>query len=439
MHKTLLNFFFPKIIVGVIFGFALLGITLGTLKIKEDRLAAFTPTPIPLATPPPEEDQPKPTPQLAMNKESFKEEVLSAQTENLLPKSLKKKEIIGFLPFWLVKEAKIDFTKITTLVYFGISLDKNGKIVRLMDDSTEEPGWTKFNSDELSTIITTSNEKNIHTELAVRAMENEVITAIVNNPKSRQNVIDNALEEMKSKKIQGINVDFEYQGVPDAHTIENFNVFLEEFGKAVHSVNPRYTLSVDTYADTVKKVRLWDLKKIPSDVDKVIIMAYDYTRQSSVRAGPVAPLEGSPDKYEYDVAQTVKDYLSLIPKEKIILGVPFYGYDWPTFDNTPMAEARKDTNNYDPAALSSYKRSMELVREKNLKVEWDDDAQTPWFAYKDNEKSTWREVYFENEKSLVKKLELLIKNDLSGIGIWALGYDGNDPILINTIFQSLNP
>ena len=439
MHKEIAKFFLPKILVGVVFGCALLGITLGTLKIKQDKFVAFVPSPAPLNTPIPEtKDFPKPT-EIAMKKESFKEQVLSAQTENLLPKSLKKKEIIGFLPFWLVKEAKIDYTKITTLVYFGISFDKNGKIVRLSDDSTEEPGWTRFNSDELSTILTTANEKNIHTELAIRAMENDTITGIVNNPLARKNTIENAIEQMKNKKFGGINVDFEYQGVPDMHSIENFNVFLDEIGKALRAANPRYTLSVDTYADTVKKVRLWDLKKISKEVDKVIVMAYDYTQMSSVRAGPVAPLSGSPDKYEYDVTQTVKDYLSIIPKEKIILGVPFYGYDWPTFDQTPMSEARKDSNNYGSPALSSYKRSMELVSEKNLKIEWDEDAQTPWFAYKDPEKNTWREVYFENEKSLIKKLDLLISNDLSGIGIWALGYDGNDPILINTIYQSLNP
>lgn len=440
MHKILLNFFLPKIFVGVIFGFALLGITIGTLKIREEKLLArnFLPTPAP--TPALQPSQ-KPIPsEIVLKKETFKEQVLSAQTEkSLFPKSLKKKEIYGFLPFWLVKEAQIDFSKITTLVYFGIEFDKNGNLVRLLEDSTEEPGWTRFNSEELTSLLAGAKEKNVHTELAIKVMKNDAITAIVNNPKARKNIIDNAFEEMKKKDMGGINVDFEYQGIPDLHSIENFNIFLEEIGIALHQLNPRYTLSVDVYADSVKKVRIWDLKKLSKEVDKIFIMAYDYIRQNSVRAGPVAPLSGSPDKYEYDVTSTVKDFLSLIPKEKIILGVPFYGYDWPTFDNTPMSEARKDSANYGSSAISSYKRSMELVKEKNLKIEWDEDGQVPWFAYKDTEKSTWREVYFENEKSLSKKLELLISNDLSGIGIWALGYDGNDPILINTIYQTLNP
>lgn len=439
MHKNILNFIIPRFLVGVVFGFALLGITLGTLKVKQEKFLARNTIPAPLITPAPESTpQAIPTDALALKKETFKEQVLSAHSQNV-PKSLKKKEIYGFLPFWLVKEAKIDYTKLTTLVYFGIDFDKNGQIVRLSDDSTEEPGWTRFNSDELTTIITSANQNNIHTELAIRAMENETITGIVNNPKARKNTIDNTLEQMLGKKFQGINVDFEYQGVPDIHSIENFNIFLDELGQALRNINPRYTLSIDVYADAVKKVRLWNLKKMSREVDKVIIMAYDFTRQTSVRAGPVAPLGGAPDKYEYDVSTAVKDFLQIIPKEKIILGVPFYGYDWPTFDNTPMSEVRKDSNNYGSPALSSYKRSMELINEKNLKVEWDEDAQVPWFTYKDAEKNTWRMVYFENEKSLSKKLELLISSDLSGIGIWALGYDGPDPTLINTIYQSLNP
>lgn len=438
MLKSFLHFLLPKILAGTFFGSLLLGTTLGVMKFKEERLLSQAPTPSPLYTPTLQSaNTPRPT-QIALKKETFKEVVLSAQSQNL-PKSLKKKEIIGFLPFWLIKEANINYEAVTTLIYFGISFDKNGQIVRLSQDSTEEPGWTRFNSPELGTVVTTAREKGIHTELTIRALENETITGIVNNPLARKDTIENSIEEMKNKKIEGINVDFEYQGIPDIHSIENFNVFLDEFGKAVHQTNPRYTLSIDVYADSVKKVRLWDLKKLPKDVDKVIIMAYDYTRQNSVRAGPVAPLSGSPDKYEYDVTATVKDFLSLVPKEKIILGVPFYGYDWPTFDDTPMSEARKDANNYGAPALSSYKRTMELVKEKNLKVEWDNDAQVPWTSYKDTDKNTQHEIYFENEKSLAKKLELLLSNDLSGIGIWALGYDGNDPILINTIYQSLNP
>lgn len=439
MHKVIAKFLLPKIIVGVVFGFALLGITLGTLKIKENKIAKINPTPLPAVVPNPSRDEggPKPT-EIALNKQTFKEAVLSAQTQNL-PKSIKKKEIVGFLPFWLVKEANINYSQLTTLVYSDISFDKNGKVVRLSDDSTEEPGWTRFNSDELKTIIKNAKDKGVHTELAIKVIDNDTITSIVNNPLARKDTITNAMDEMKGKGFEGINVDFEYQGIPDMHSIENFNIFLEEFGKALHETNPRYTISVDVYADSIKKTRLWDLKKLSSEVDKVIVMAYDFTSLSSVRAGPVAPFSGSPDKYEYDVTTAVKDFIQVVPKQKIILGVPFYGYDWPTFDESPMSETRKDSANYGSPALSSYKRSMEIVKEKNLKISWDEDAQVPWFAYKDTDKNTYHEVYFENEKSLAKKLELLLTNDLGGIGIWALGYDGPDPILINTIYQTLNP
>ncbi len=42
-----------------------------------------------------------------------------------------KREVIGFLPYWLLREADIDYSEyLTTLNYFSLSIGKDGSIQR---------------------------------------------------------------------------------------------------------------------------------------------------------------------------------------------------------------------------------------------------------------------------------------------------------------------
>ena len=61
-----------------------------------------------------------------------------------------KKIVIGFLPYWLLNTAKSDYSKyITTLSYFGLRVDQNGNIQKLLNPQQEEPGWYALRSGKL--------------------------------------------------------------------------------------------------------------------------------------------------------------------------------------------------------------------------------------------------------------------------------------------------
>ena len=61
--------------------------------------------------------------------------------------------------------------------------------------------------------------------------------------------------------------------------------------------------------------------------------------------------------------------------------------------------------------------------------QWDEDAQAPWFAYYNEEVGVYRQCHYENVRSLRAKYDLVKAQGLGGIGIWALGYDGDRPEL----------
>lgn len=142
------------------------------------------------------------------------------------------------------------------------------------------------------------------------------------------------------------------------------------------------------------------------------IMGYDFHWFSS-EAGPIAPADWIDRVLAYAV--------SSIPNDKIVLGVPTYGYDWPL---GPGQEGRGITYSY---AISTAKRYNALIIE--------DAQQGPHFTYTLNE--AVHEVWFSDATSLATLLDLVNKYDIKGIVFWYLGAE--DPKIydvIRTKFQA---
>ena len=90
------------------------------------------------------------------------------------------------------------------------------------------------------------------------------------------------------------------------------------------------TLSIDVYAGASDNKQLWDIPALAPVVDYIVVMAYDFHRRSSPQAGPVAPLFGGSELWDSDINEHLRKFLEYVPREKILLGVPFYGYEWQT-------------------------------------------------------------------------------------------------------------
>jgi hypothetical protein len=137
-------------------------------------------------------------------------------------------------------------------------------------------------------------------------------------------------------------------------------------------------------------------------------MAYDMNSQSTPSA--TAPLTGG----SFNDTEALQQFTAVVPASKIILGVPYYGYDWPTTDGTSGAQA---TGGESPLSYS-------VIASSGHPTYWDPTTQTPWTAYQVGQQ--WHETYFDNPTSLALKAQLANSFHIAGVGIWALGMDGND-------------
>jgi len=96
----------------------------------------------------------------------------------------------------------------------------------------------------------------------------------------------------------------------------------------------------------------------------------------------------------------------------LLLGVPYYGLDWPVQDDSQnsITTGRATARTYGAAQglLANYERR------------WSDTFLNPWIPY---ETGSWRQCWYDDSVSLALKYDYVLKLDIAGTGMWALGYD----------------
>lgn len=341
---------------------------------------------------------------------AVKGQLLSAAT-------VRKREIAGFFPYWnLDKADEVDLSQLTTVYYFAIDLNADGSL------NDADPGLPRLHSTEARLLREKITRNGGRWGLTIINLSQDSIAKNINSSLRQNNIVSNTVKLMKAERATALNIDLEYVGDPDPELKKSFTVFIQKLTSTVHQEIPGSVVSFDAFADSVKKPRIFDLAAIGKIVDHIIIMGYDFHRLGSLKAGPVAPLFGK-EKFGYDVATSVHDYKQIIPSDKIVLGVPFYGYEWPT--QTDEKESFVINSSRGPE-ISSYSRSLETAAANKVAVNFDDESKSVWFPYFDNTFRTWRQVWFENQRSLGLKFDLVNESNLGGIAIFALGYDGRD-------------
>lgn len=246
--------------------------------------------------------------------------------------------------------------------------------------------------DDYSNILKFTREQGIKTHASVVLMDKNALHQLLTSPKNRANLIGNLLDRVKKDNYDGVDIDFEFINPADA---PYFTLFLQELKTAL---GPDKQLSVAVFARTAtdKWPTPYEYKKIGNIVDLVVVMAYDYCYKSSA-PGPVAPLWW---------VEKVVDYMTAnIAREKILLGIPTYGYDW--------ADGLK-TNTVTAAKLSQLKQTYKLSES------FDQKNCSQSYSYWDKN-GRLHQIWMENSTSLSAKYDLATKNNLAGISFWRIG------------------
>ena len=229
---------------------------------------------------------------------------------------------------------------------------------------------------------------------------NELAHLVLNDMGVQDALVGSVTSTLTEKGYQGLDVDFEYVFPEDGPA---YAAFIARLRRTLAPLGLPVVVALAPKTSAQQRGLLYeahDYAALGAAADHVFLMTYEWGYTYSAPMA-VAPLP--------NVRRVVEYALTEIPAEKIWLGIPNYGYDWPLPATPGVTKATSISNRY----------AVELARKYGGSIQFDEAAQSPWFRYRD-ENGREHEVWFEDARSIRAKLGLIKEYGLSGAGYWNL-------------------
>ncbi|HEX3437362.1 MAG TPA: glycosyl hydrolase family 18 protein [Pseudacidobacterium sp.] len=221
--------------------------------------------------------------------------------------------------------------------------------------------------------------------------------------------------------FDGFDVDWEY---PTPDDVENYTALLAEFRKQLNAAQPglKLTIAAGPHPGMYHGV---DFSAVAKIVDLIGLMNYDYIGPWHNETGFHAPLYsehgGSGDA-------TVKAYEDAgVPAGKLLLGVPFYGYEWKSVgaENHGLFQPGEAVHQDRPYSyIQTLISASTVYRDSKAQAPWLYDGDTFW-TYEDAVSARFKGAYAE-------------QHQLGGVMVWELGEDASDAQLLKAVSSGLH-
>ncbi len=233
--------------------------------------------------------------------------------------------------------------------------------------------------------------------------DGNLVATIAASPTLREQHAEALTQLVVTNAFDGIDVDYENVSLASR---ADFTAFIQLLAAKLHGAGKKLSICVEAKTSDSEN---WngpggeDWPALGGAADAIKIMAYDDHWSTSV-AGPIAPLDW------LDAIATYAE--SVIPPQKIVMGLPWYGYDWLGMNGAAVV----------------YADAMALAQSVNATIGHDANGEAT-FAYNGHT------VYFQDATSYAKKTSALVAAHprIGGFAQWRAG--GEDPAMWTTVSQ----
>lgn len=228
---------------------------------------------------------------------------------------------------------------------------------------------------------------------------NQLVTAAVEDLEMQERLIENVFAVMQEKGYVGVDIDFEYILAQDR---VGYAEFVRRFRERLAPEGYQVSVALVPKTSAEQRGLLYegmDYRLLGEAADYVFLMTYEwgYTYSEPMAVAPI------------DKVRQVLDYaVTEIPVEKIIMGVPNYGYDWTLPYERGVTRARL-LGNVEAANLAVF---------HGVPILFDETAQSPHFNYQ--YEGYDHEVWFEDVRSIEVKIRTAQEYNFAGFGYWNL-------------------
>jgi spore germination protein YaaH len=338
-------------------------------------------------------------------------------------KSLLSHQVYGYLPYWRLNggtAGQLNYDLVSTVAFFGLGIKATG------DVDMAWRGTVAYLSADAAAVTNAAHAKGVRVVPTFQLFDSGSLpkmTAFLGSAAAQDRFIGQALNLMQRRSADGANFDFEPM---PATLTPQYLAFLAKFNAAMDTRFPGATLVNATSAGAPSSL----ITGLVPIVDQMFVMTYNYRWTGSTVTGAIAPL----DHASRNVKIHMTRFAAYAPKSKLIMGVPYYGYDWPVTSTVPNATVRADKTKYGAVASVTYASARTfLAAHPEVVRQYDSLEGSGFYSYWDAGHGTWRQVYFEDEHSAAAKYEYAIASGFAGVGIWTLGNDGSYPEMWNAL------
>ena len=299
-------------------------------------------------------------------------------------------DVFGYA-YAFIKEAVLEETLlyIDELLPFSYGYNEDGSLIAMNDDRLLSEA-NRFGRRKRMVITPLDRNERFNNQLVVRLLESSAV---------QDTLLANILNIMGEKGYQALDIDFEFIPAPYR---EAYVAFIQKTTKMLHDSGFEVSVAVPPKIADDQPGLLYegiDYEGIGRAADTVFLMTYEW----GYKYGPPMAVAPVPN------VRRVLDYaVSVIPNDKIYMGIPNYAYDWPLPFERNVTEA--ETIGNIEAVRRAYQYQTEIL--------YDETAMAPYYYY--TKEGTEHVVWFEDVRSIREKYNLVAEYGFRGAGYWNL-------------------
>jgi len=231
----------------------------------------------------------------------------------------------------------------------------------------------------------------------------------------QNNFIENLLSILNAKGYQGVNLSFQYIDISNIYLYNTFFAkFTDRLSAQGYSVFLTINPNISNIGSEVSFERV-DYSILNDLAQNIIFMNYQWATNINP-PGPISSI--------YNIDAFLNYVNNYIPSDKIIIGIATIGYDW----ELPYLPG------FSSVYSLTYERAINLAGEKGAVIQFDELSQTPYFLYYDEQ--VQHIVWFIDSRSINALLDIVVKYDLYGLGIWNITiYNPQLWLVINSQYE----
>lgn len=304
-----------------------------------------------------------------------------------------------FIPYWTFGNEKIDTQDYNQLIYFGVSVNKEG-----IDKNDQ--GYKKL--DQFMALSDSKKER----LLAIRMTNSSLNSEVLRDKNLQKKIAEDSITIVQKYQFNGLVLDFELSGISFDSAIKQTSDFVNLFYSLAKKEDLFFSITLP--GDTFYRFKPYDVPVLTKSADQIFVMAYDFYKARG-NPGPNFPFKGR-NIYGYDFTGMVDDFSKVVSKDKLTIVFGLFGYDWVIDSQKRSIEQGK--------ALSFLKIKESFIDTciyKNCLVRRDNDASETEITYQGKEGKN-HVVWFEDISSIAKKEEYLLEKGINSVAFWAYSF-----------------